>query len=132
MLKFPCSLGIIESGRVSCKLELFHHRLCAALFSFEQERHVNFKFHELCCLILIASWSSLKKRLETFPRLGVVFLLKWNLCEIVLRLAEFRIQLGCFLEGGFGFIKLLLLHQNFATQIQSPRLIRLRLIPFVD
>jgi hypothetical protein len=82
-------------------------------------------------LIFIASWSSLQQRFETFPRLGVIFLLKWNLCEIVLRLAEFRIQLGSFLEGGFGFTKLLLLHQNFATQFQGRWLIRLRLIGLV-
>ena len=59
MLKFPSRLGVIECGRVSGKLKLVHHRVCAALFSFEQKRHVNLEFDELCRLIFIASGRAL-------------------------------------------------------------------------
>ena len=115
MFKFPRRLGIVESWRIPGELELLHNRLRSTLLSFQQECHVNLEFDELCSLVLIPSWSLFKQCFETLPRFGVVFILEWNLREIVLRLAELRIELGCPFEGGFGLIKLLLLHQDFAA-----------------
>ena len=132
MLKFPRGLGIVQSWRIPCELELIHHRLRATLLPLEQKRHVNFELNEFCRLIFVASWRLFIQRFETLPRLRVVFLLKWNLREVILRLTEFRIQLGCLFECRFGFLKLLLLHQNLATQIEGRRLIRFRLIRFID
>src|SRR5882724_8071600 len=115
MFKLPRRLGIIERGRIARELELLHHRLRATLLSFKQKCHVNFEFNELGRLILIAPRSSIIQRFETLPRLCVVFLLKWNLREVVLRLAELRIGLSCFFEGPLSTVKLLLLHQDLAT-----------------
>ena len=89
--------------------------MCAALFSFEQKRHVNLEFDELCRLIFIASGRALVQGLETVSRFRVFLFLKGNLRQIVLCLAKFRIQLCCFLECGFGLVELLLLHQNLAA-----------------
>ena len=132
MSKFPGRLRIIQCWRISSELELFHHRLRPAFFPLQQERHVNLEFDQLRSLIFVTTGRSLKQRFETLSRLCVVFFLKWNLCEIVLRLTEFRIQFGRFFEGSLRLVELLLLHQNFATQIQSRGLIRLRLIRLID
>ena len=132
MLKFPRRLGIIEGRGVPCKLKLLHHRVRPTFFSLEQKRHVNFEFDKLCCLIFVAARGSLIQRLETLPRLRIVLFLKGNLREVVLCFPKFRIQLGCFFKCSFGLVKLLLLHQNLATQIEGRRLIRIRLIRFID
>ena len=132
MFVLPRSLSVIESRRIACKLELLHHGVRAALFAFEQKRHVNLEFNKLCRLILIATWSSLVQRLETLPRFCVVLLFERNLREIILRFAELWIKLGCCLKCSFGLVKLLLLHQNLATQIEGRWLIRIGLVRFIN
>jgi hypothetical protein len=87
----------------------------AALFSFEQKRHVNLEFDELCRLIFISSGRALVQRLETVSRFCIFLLLKGNLRQIVLCLAKFGIQLRGLLKCRLGLIELLLLHQNLAA-----------------
>ena len=89
--------------------------MCAALFSFEQKRHVDLEFDKFCRLIFIASRSALVQRLETVPRFCILLLLKGNLRQIVLCLAKFRIQLRCLLKCRFGLVELFLLRQNLAA-----------------
>src|SRR5262249_27841581 len=59
MLKFPSCLSVVECGGVASKLELIHHRVRTALFSFEQKRHVDLEFDEFCRLILVAAGCAL-------------------------------------------------------------------------
>ena len=59
MFKFPRRLSVIECRRIPGKLKLVHHRVRAALFSFEQKRQVNLEFNERCRLVFIASRRSL-------------------------------------------------------------------------
>jgi len=101
MFEFPCRLSVIKSWGISRKLELLHKGLRPTLFAFEQKRHVNLEFDQLCCLILVATGSLFKQCFKTLPRFSVVFFLKWNLREIVLRLAEFRIEF----RGNMGVLR---------------------------
>ena len=110
MLKLPGGLRIIERRGVAGELELLHHLLGAALFAFEQKRHVNLELDQLRRLVLVAPGRLAEQSFETLTRLDVILFLKWDLRQVVLRFAEFRIDLGCFLKGGFRQIVLLLLH----------------------
>ena len=131
MLILPGCLSIIKRWCIARELKLLHHRVRAAFFSLEQKRHVNLELNKLRRLILIATWSSLVQCLETLLRLCIVLLLKWNLREVVLRFAELWIKLGRLLKCGLGVVKLLLLHQNLATQIKRCRLVRVSLIRLI-
>ena len=132
MLKLPSCLRVVQRRRVSRKLELLHHLLRAALFAFEQKRHVDLELNDLRRLILIAPWCLLKERVEALSRPCIIFFLKRNLREIILRLAEFRIHFGRLLKRGFRIVEFLLLHQNLAPQIEDWRLIRVGRIGLVD
>ncbi len=132
MLKLPGRLGVVKRRRISCKLKLLHHLLRAALFVFEQKGHVDLELDNLRGLILVASWRLLKKRLETLARLSISFFLKWDLREIILRFAKFRIDLGRLFKRCFCFVEFLLLHQNLTAQIEDRRLIRIGCIGLVD
>ena len=49
-----------------------------------------------------------------------------------MRLTELRVGLQCLFEFSFGLVELLLLHQNFATQIQGGGLIRIRCFRIIN
>ena len=115
MLILPRCLGVIERRRISGELKLLHHRMRAALFPLEQNRHVNLEFDKLRRLIFIAARDSIIKRFKTLLRLCVVLFLKGYLRQVKLRFAEFRVEPDCLLKCSFGLVKLLLRHQNFAT-----------------
>ena len=132
VLKLPGRLGIVKSRRISCELKLFHHLLRATLFVFEQKSHVDLELNNLCGLIPVASRRLLKERFEPLARLDIIFFLKWNLREIILRFAKFRIDLRGLFKRCFCFVELLLLHQNLTAQINDRRLIRVGCIGFVD
>ena len=106
VLKLPSCLRVVQRRRVSRKLELLHHLLRAALFAFEQKRHVDLELNDLRRLILIAPWRLLKERVEALSRPCIIFFLKRNLREIILRLAEFRIRFGRLLKRCFRFVEL--------------------------
>ena len=110
VLILPCGLCVIKRRRIARELEFLHHRVRAALFSIHQEGHVNFEFDQLGRLILVAAGDAFIQRLKTVLGFCVVFFLERNLRQIVLRIAKFRIQLGCLFECGLGIIELPLLH----------------------
>ena len=88
-----------------------------ALFALHQVGHVNFELDELGRLVLVAARYAFIQGVETVPRFCVLFLLEWNLREVVLRIAKFRIQLCCLFERSLSIVELPLLHENFASQI---------------
>ena len=88
-----------------------------ALFAFHQKGHINFELDQLGRLVFVATGHAFIQRLETVTRFCVLFLFEWNLREVVLRIAKFRIQLRRLFESGLGIVELPLLHQNFASQI---------------
>src|ERR1700730_4595074 len=132
MFKFPGRLRVIQSRRVARELELLHHFLGATISALEQQRHVNFELKQLRSLIFVATGSWGKECFEPITCLCVIFFLEWNLREVVLGLAEFRIDLQRFLKSRLGLVEFLLLHQNLTAKIHGRRLIRLGPISFVD
>jgi hypothetical protein len=102
-----------------------------ALFALHQVGHVNFELDELGRLVFIAAGYAFVQRFETVPRFCVLLLFKWNLREVVLGIAKLRIQLCCLFKRSLSIVELPLLHENFASQVQGRRLIRIRLVRFV-
>ena len=131
MLVLPCCLRVIERRGIARELEFLHHRVRPALFALHQKGHVNFELNQLGRLVFVATGHAFIQRLETVARFCVLFLFEWNLREVVLRIAKFRIQLRRLFESGLGIVEFFLLHQNFASQIQGRGLIGIRLVRFV-
>ena len=134
MFELPGGLRVIERRRVAGELELLHHLLGAAVFAFEQERQVNLELDDLRRLVLIAAGRGcvIEERLETIPRFRVFLFLERDLGQVVLRLAEFRIDFRCLLERVFGTVEILLRQQNLAAQIDGRGLVRIGRVRFVD
>ena len=133
MFELPGRLRVIERRRVARELELLHHLLRAAVFAFEKQRQINFKFDDLRDLILVAARRrcGAKERFEPITRLGVILFLEWNLREVVLRFPELRIDFRRLFEGGFRAVEIFLRQQNFAAQIDGRRLIWIGGVGFI-
>jgi hypothetical protein len=95
MFELPRGLRVVERRGVAGELELFHHFLRAAVFAFQKKRQINFEFDDLRGLVLIAAGRGrgVEERFETLARFREFFFLEGDLRQVVLRLAEFRIDL---------------------------------------
>ena len=128
MFELPGRLRVVERRCVARELELLHHLLRAAVFAFEKQRQINFEFDDLRDLILVAArrGRGAEERFKPIARLCVILFLERNLREVVLRFAEFRIDLRSLFEGGFCAVEIFLGQQNFAAQINGRGLIWIR------
>src|SRR5438270_12836655 len=132
MFKLPGRLRVIQGRRIAGELKLFHHLLRAALFAFEQKRHVDVEFDQLGRFAFIAARRFAKQSLETISRGGVIFLFEWDLSEIELRLTEFWIGFERLLEFSLSLVELFLLEQYLTAQIKRCSLVRIRRIRVVN
>ena len=55
MFELPRCLRVIKRRGITGELELLHHLLRLAVFSFEQQRHEDLEFNHLSGLIFIAA-----------------------------------------------------------------------------
>ena len=123
MFELPGGLGVIERRRVAGELELLHHLLRAAVFSFEKQRQIDFEFDDLRRLVFIrrparAWWRQKALRNGRAP-LRILLFLERDLREIVVRLGEFRVELHGLLKGGLRAVEIFLRQQNFAAQVDG-------------
>ncbi len=89
MLKLPCRLCVIKSRRVAGKLKLLHQLLGAAVFAFQQPRHVDVEFDELRRLAFVSAGYLAQERFKSIARRSIIFFLQWHQRQIELRLPEF-------------------------------------------
>ena len=134
MFELPGGLRVVERRRVARELELLHHLLGAAVFAFEEQRQENFELDDLGRLVFVATGRrrAVEERLEAITRLRVILFLERDLRQVVLRLAELRIDLRRLLERVLRAVEIFLRQQNLTAQIDRRRLIRIGRVRFVD
>ena len=131
MFEFPGRLRVIECRGIAAKLELLHQFLRSAILSFQQVSEEHLEVDQLRCLVLVSARRLLQQRLKSIAGLGIILISEWNLGQIELGLAKFRIDLQGLFKVPFGLIVFLLFQQYRAAQIKDLRLIwvsRVRLL----
>ena len=115
MFELPGRLRVIECRGIATKLELLHQFLRPAILTFQQISEEYPEVDQLRCLILVSARRLLQQRLKSITRLGVILISEWNVCQIELRLAKFRIGLESLFKEPFGLVR------TFAVPAVSPR-----------
>src|SRR5882724_2162323 len=102
MFELPGRLRVIKRRGFAAKLELLHQFLCPAILPFQQISEEYPEVDQLRCLILLSARRLLQQRLKSITRLGVILISEWNVWQIELRLAKFRIGREGLFKEPFG------------------------------
>src|SRR2546430_2865657 len=119
VLELPSRLRVIERRGIAAKLELLHQFLRPAILPFQQVSEEYLEVDQLRCLVLVSARRLLQQPLKSIPRLDVILISEWNVCQIELRLAKFRIGRESLFKEPFGLVVLLLFQQYRPAQIKD-------------